>query len=492
MYKEQSVTVEFLRTTYLTDRAGLCIKSSLLLWSSYGLRTLQIGTMSVELNTTSALANYATEAGFPTKLFTVELNTTSALANHATEAAEGVVIGDGGFVFALEKRGYVKAGPWTPEATCENPEAVIQLHREFLRAGADVMQAFTFYACDTKLDNRGNDAGQKFTGKAINKAACDIAKRVAAEGDALVAGGLSQTPTYLSDKGKTVVQEEFKKQVDVFVQEEIDFLICELAKALVVLSSTAEDGEIEVRISYFEHVEEMEWAIEVCKKTGKPVAATMCIGPQGDLHGVSAGECGVRMVRAGAEIIGVNCHFDPFIVLDTIKLMKEALEKAGLKAYLMAQPLAYHTPDAGKQGFIDLPEFPFALEPRVITRWDAQRYAREAYNLGVRYIGGCCGFEPYHTRAISEELTKERGKEAKGTEKHDLWGGGLTMHTKPWVRARAQREFWENLKPASGRPYCASLSQPANWGVTAGSEVLKQQKEATTSDEIKKLIFFKK
>nr|CAD7445276.1 unnamed protein product [Timema bartmani] len=384
--------------------------------------------------------------------------------------AEGVVIGDGGFVFALEKRGYVKAGPWTPEAACENPEAVIQLHREFLRAGADVMQAFTFYACDTKLDNRGHDAGQKFTGKAINKAACDIAKRVAAEGDALVAGGLSQTPTYLSNKGKSVVQEEFKKQVDVFVQEEIDFLICE----------------------YFEHVEEIEWAIEVCKKTGKPVAATMCIGPQGDLHGVSAGECGVRMVRAGAEIIGVNCHFDPFIVLDTIKLMKEAVEKAGLKAHLMSQPLAYHTPDAGKQGFIDLPEFPFALEPRVITRWDAQRYAREAYDLGVRYIGGCCGFEPYHTRAISEELTKERGKEAKGTEKHDLWGGGLTMHTKPWVRARAQREFWENLKPASGRPYCASLSQPANWGVTAGSEVLKQQKEATTSDEIKKLIVFKK
>ena len=47
--------------------------------------------------------------------------------------AEGPVIGDGGFVFELEKRGYVKAGPWTPEATVENPEAVRQLHREFLR-----------------------------------------------------------------------------------------------------------------------------------------------------------------------------------------------------------------------------------------------------------------------------------------------------------------------------------------------------------------------
>ena len=43
-------------------------------------------------------------------------------------------------MFELEKRGYVKAGPWTPEATVEHPEAVRQLHREFLRAGADVMQ----------------------------------------------------------------------------------------------------------------------------------------------------------------------------------------------------------------------------------------------------------------------------------------------------------------------------------------------------------------
>ncbi|XP_049956002.1 betaine--homocysteine S-methyltransferase 1-like isoform X1 [Schistocerca serialis cubense] len=383
---------------------------------------------------------------------------------------EGVVIGDGGFVFALEKRGYVKAGPWTPEATVENPEAVRQLHREFLRAGADVMQAFTFYACDTKLENRGHDAGEKFTGKAINKAACDIAKEVAAEGDALVAGGLSQTPTYLSGGTKEQVQKEFQNQVDVFIQNDVDFLICE----------------------YFEHVEEMEWAIEVCKASGKAVAATMCIGPLGDLHNIPAGECAVRMAKAGADIVGVNCHFDPFVVLDTVKLMKEALDKEGIKVHLMSQPLAYHTPDAGRQGFIDLPEFPFALEPRVVTRWDIHRYAREAYKLGIRYIGGCCGFEPYHIRAISEELIEERGKQSKATEKHDLWGGGLMMHTKPWVRARAQRSYWENIKPASGRPYCPSMSHPDDWGITAGNADLKQHKEATTEDEIKKLASFKK
>ena len=77
-----------------------------------------------------------------------------------------------------------------------------------------------------------------------------------------------------------------------------------------------------------------------------------------------------------------------------------------------------------------------ALEPRICTRWDMHRYAREAYDLGVRYIGGCCGFEAYHVRALAEELAQERGKKPKASEKHDEWGGGLKMHTKPWVRAR--------------------------------------------------------
>ena len=119
--------------------------------------------------------------------------------------------------------------------------------------------------------------------------------------------------------------------------------------------------------------------------------------------------------------------------------MKDGLIEAKLldQVYLMVQPLGYHTPDAGKQGFIDLPEFPFGLEPRILTRWDMHRYAREAWDLGVRYIGGCCGFEAYHMRAVAEELVEERkGRLGQASEKHDMWGGGLKMHTKPWVRAR--------------------------------------------------------
>uniref|UniRef100_UPI003AB02E2E betaine--homocysteine S-methyltransferase 1-like isoform X1 n=1 Tax=Centroberyx gerrardi TaxID=166262 RepID=UPI003AB02E2E len=374
-----------------------------------------------------------------------------------------IVIGDGGFVFALEKRGYVKAGPWTPEAAAEHREAVRQLHREFLRAGSNVMQTFTFYASDDKLENRGN--AQRFTGQQINQAACDLAREVANEGDAMVAGGVSQTPTYLSCKSENEVKAIFKKQTDVFVQKNVDFLIAE----------------------YFEHVEEAEWAVQVLKTTNKPVAATLCIGPEGDLNGVSPGDCAVRLVKAGAQIVGVNCHFDPMTCVKTVKMMKEGVEKARLKAHFMIQPLAYHTPDCNSQGFIDLPEFPFSLEPRMLTRWDMQRYAREAYNAGIRYIGGCCGFEPYHIRALSEELAPERGFLPAASEKHGNWGNGLEMHTKPWVRARARRDYWEELKPASGRPFCPSMSTPDGWGITKGHADLMQQKEATSQHQLKAL-----
>ena len=91
------------------------------------------------------------------------------------------------------------------------------------------MQAFTFYASDDKLINRGNQAGKKFTGRDINLRASEIAKQVAAEGDALTLGGICQCPTYLSGAGKAKVQAEFEKQIQVFVDADLDFLLCEVS-----------------------------------------------------------------------------------------------------------------------------------------------------------------------------------------------------------------------------------------------------------------------
>ena len=65
--------------------------------------------------------------------------------------------------------------------------------------------------------------------------------------------------------------------------------------------------------------------------------------------------------HSGADIVGINCHFDPETCLLGIRRMKAGLDAAKLSPYLMVQPLAYKTPDCNAQGFIDLPEFPFGL-----------------------------------------------------------------------------------------------------------------------------------
>src|SRR5687767_5436122 len=127
--------------------------------------------------------------------------------------AEGVVLGDGGYLLELEKRGYVQAGPFTPEVSLSHPEALAQLHREFLRAGAEVLQALTFYASEDKLATVG------LAGKVdeINCAAVRIAREVAAEGDALVAGDLSITWAYDPDDPASTqhVRELFDRQLEV-------------------------------------------------------------------------------------------------------------------------------------------------------------------------------------------------------------------------------------------------------------------------------------
>jgi len=72
--------------------------------------------------------------------------------------------------------------------------------------------------------------------------------------------------------------------------------------------------------------------------------------------------------------------------------------------------------------------------------------------MGIRYIGGCCGFQPYHIRAVTEALSDVRGRDYPACKKYDANFDSLKMHTKPWVRARANREYWDNLKASSGRP----------------------------------------
>jgi len=345
-----------------------------------------------------------------------------------------VIIGDGSYTVTLEKRGYVKTGHYTPESSVEHPQAVEQLAEEFARAGADITQTFTFYNREV-----GTPKECSLTCQEINQASCDIAKKVSSKRGTIVAAGIMQTAVYKAvqgtPEGKQEVQKELSEGLEVLINNEVDAIFCE----------------------YFHNIEEMEWAIELALRYDKPVAATMCMGPTGDGAGVSPGECAVRMARAGAPIIGINCLFDPFICLETIRIMKEALEREGLAPFLMAQPLGFRTPDVGRYGWITLPEFPFCMEPRQITRWEAARYAREAYDLGVRVIGGCCGFESYHIRAMAEELCEERKRRPEGSDKSDYDFSTLKTRSGPDFANKGNKQFWLDLIPSTGRPLSPAL-----------------------------------
>lgn len=339
-----------------------------------------------------------------------------------------VIIGDGSYVNTLEKRGYVKVGCYTPESSIEHPEAVENLAEEFARAGADITQTFTYYSRDA-----GTPEGCKLSCLDINKASCDIAQKCSNKWGTIVTGGINQTGSYRKGLGKEEVHKELGEALEVLVDNNVDLLLVE----------------------YFHNIEEMEWAIELALSYNKPVAATMCMGPTGDGKKTSPGECAVRMAKAGAKIVGINCLFDPFCCLETLRQMKEALDAEGLQVHLMAQPLGYKTPDVAPFGWITLPEFPYAMEPRQITRIEAARFAREAYDLGIRVIGGCCGFESHHIRAMAEELAQERGGFPAGSEKsdHNFNAFKKKAEERPDEFGRkCLKTYWQELVPATGRP----------------------------------------
>src|SRR5438874_13645387 len=91
--------------------------------------------------------------------------------------AEGSVICAEGYLFELERRGYLQAGAYVPEVVLDHPELVAQLHREFVHAGSDVVEAFTYYAHREKL----RLIGKEHLLEELNRRALALARDVAAE-----------------------------------------------------------------------------------------------------------------------------------------------------------------------------------------------------------------------------------------------------------------------------------------------------------------------
>jgi betaine-homocysteine S-methyltransferase len=290
--------------------------------------------------------------------------------------AAGPVLGDGGYLLELEKRGWVRAGPFTPEVTITYPDALKELHVEFREAGAEVLQALTFYASRDKLSTVGLQ--DKLAD--MNRAAVRIARSVAGE-RCLVAGNISLTWMYEqgSPSARDRVLKTFDEQLAVQAEEGIDFVI----------------GET------FSWLGEALLAVEAAKKTKLPVMVTVAFEDKAlTSDGKTAAECARALVDAGADIVGVNCLRSPELTLPLVEEMRKAV-----KGYLAAQPVAYRTPPEHPD-FTSLPAFPFELDPYQLTRKEMGEYARRAREIGVDYVGACCGAVAVHIREMARVLGK--------------------------------------------------------------------------------------
>jgi betaine-homocysteine S-methyltransferase len=333
---------------------------------------------------------------------------------------EGPVICAEGYLFELERRGYLQAGGFVPEAVLHHPEKVAELHREFVHAGSDVVEAFTYYAHREKL----RLIGKEELLEQINRQALDIAKEVASESGALLAGNVCNTNVYTGEQSRETVRGMFEEQVAWAVEAGADFVIAETLSWL---------GEALV-------------ATEVINATGLPAVVTLAAHQDPHMReGVSPAEACKRLEAAGADVVGLNCSRGPETMLPLLEEVRRAVS-----VHVAALPVPYRTTEE-EPSFQSLEDprwtefpagrpFPTALEPFTCNRYEIAEFARAAYELGARYLGVCCGAAPHHIRSMAEALgrTPPASRYSADMSKHAYLGSD------PSLRAE-NRDYAERL-----------------------------------------------
>jgi betaine-homocysteine S-methyltransferase len=319
---------------------------------------------------------------------------------------QGSVICAEGYLFEFERRGYLQAGAFVPEVVLEHPELVTQLHREFVHAGSDVVEAFTYYAHREKL--RMIDKEDQL--EPMNRQALALAKEVADETGTLFAGDICNTNVFTDDEAsRTAVRSMFDEQVGWAVDAGVDFVIAET----------------------FTRGEEALLALDVVKGTGLPAVVTLSVHRDGKTpEGWMPEEACKRLENAGADVVGLNCARGPWTMLPLLERIREQVG-----CYVAALPVPYRTTEAEPtfQSLRDpehehlLPEgrpFPSALDPFVCNRYELEDFARKASALDVRYLGVCCGAGPHHIRAVAEGLgrTPPASRYSTDMSKHAFFG----------------------------------------------------------------------
>jgi betaine-homocysteine S-methyltransferase len=326
---------------------------------------------------------------------------------------QGPVICAEGYLFELERRGYLQAGAFVPEVVLEHPEKVAELHRELVHAGSDVVEAFTYYAHREKLRIIGREEALE----QINRQALGIAREVAGESGALLAGNVCNTNVYTGEESVPAVRAMFDEQIAWAVDAGADFII----------------GET------FSWLGEALAATAAIRETGLPAVVTLAAHRRPETReGLSLADACRALEDAGAAVVGLNCSRGPDTMLPLL-----APIRAAVSVHVAALPVPYRT-HPGEPSFQSLHDphggappdgrpFPTALDPFTCTRHEIGRFARAAYDLGVHYLGVCCGAGPHHIRSMAEAVGR--------TPPASRWSADMSKHAYFGTDARLRAEY---------------------------------------------------
>tara|TARA_Y100001970_G_C14094161_1_gene781684 strand:+ start:34 stop:1080 length:1047 start_codon:yes stop_codon:yes gene_type:complete len=305
---------------------------------------------------------------------------------------EGPVLFAEGYLFAMERRGYLSAGAFVPEVVLEHPEVVSQLHREFIRAGSEIVQAFTYYGHREKL----RLIGKEELLEPLQKNALQIAKDARDEFkdlDLLVCGDVANTNIYDPNNKKSHLecQKMYEEQVAWAKEAGVDFIVAETIN----------------------WTEEMKIALKAIKDEGL-IAVTNFSIKKGDKtrEGHTPGDACKMMEDLGADVVGLNCYRGPKM---TMKLLPEIREK--VSCHVAALPVPYRTTEE-QPGFLNQTDhgcdcipggnaFPVALDNLYCNRFEMAAFAKDCQKQNINLIGICCGAEPHHVREMSVALGRK-------------------------------------------------------------------------------------
>ena len=244
-------------------------------------------------------------------------------------------------------------------------DLVREVHAEYVRAGADIIETNTFGANVNKLQPYGLEASVR----EINIKAARIA-REAAGNRSLVAGAVGPLGLRIEPYGPTSFAEAqamFTTQISALLEGGVDLFVLET----------------------FSDLSELEQAIKAVKKLcDLPIVAQVTIQMDGNtLFGATAEVFTTQLTEWGADVIGLNCGVGPAIVLNSIEKMRTFTDRK-----LSAQPNAGLPRDVGgRQIYMCSPEY-------------MAEYSRRIIQAGATFVGGCCGTTPAHIKMIADAI----------------------------------------------------------------------------------------